>query len=342
MKRSQDGDGGRDPGRKRPRDGTTNITMPCVLKILTPEVLASAIIGKGGTVISQMRQSTQAKIGLSDHSEFFPGTDCRILTAQGNNEESLTELCRQIIAKISESAASSPGEQLGRPDELRLRAVVPRAAAGGVIGRGGAMIKQLREKSGAKLSISDPVGSGPGAEQIVDIGGTQQALETVMSEVNHQVQAVNSEPWFQGWASGAGTHLSGGQQSWNGRGQSSPGTHGPRSGGLHGPSYGQGSKEVDLMFRIAEEMPRYVMEDSRGFALSCIVPNRLVGGIIGRGGTGTKEVQSLTGTKIGIREIPGDPENRTMNIAGPLASTCAAYMMMMKRYLDSEAASTGR
>ncbi|CAL1132087.1 unnamed protein product [Cladocopium goreaui] len=62
----------------------------------------------------------------------------------------------------------------------------------------------------------------------------------------------------------------------------------------------------------------------------------LVGGLIGRGGAGTKEVQMLTGTKIGIREIPDDPDNRSLNIAGPLANTCAAYMLMMKRYLDSE------
>merc|ERR1719272_387223 len=86
-------------------------------------------------------------------------------------------------------------------------------------------------------------------------------------------------------------------------------------------------------------MPGYVMEDTRGFAMSCVVPNRLVGGLIGRQGANTKEVQSSTGTKIGIREIPGDPENRTLNIAGPLAATCAAYMMMMKRYLDVESES---
>merc|ERR1719162_2835342 len=95
---------------------------------------------------------------------------------------------------------------------------------------------------------------------------------------------------------------------------------------------------VDVMMRVAHSLPAYVMEDSRGFALSCVVPNRLVGGLIGRGGAGTKEVQMQTGTKIGIREVPGDSENRSMNIAGPLANTCAAYMLMMKRYLDAEAA----
>merc|ERR1719261_2232949 len=102
-------------------------------------------------------------------------------------------------------------------------------------------------------------------------------------------------------------------------------------------SGGRKDHGVDIMMRVAHGLPPYVMEDSRGFALSCVVPNRLVGGLIGRGGAGTKEVQMFTGTKIGIRDIPGDTENRSMNIAGPLANTCAAYMLMMQRYLDAEA-----
>merc|ERR1712060_324864 len=101
--------------------------------------------------------------------------------------------------------------------------------------------------------------------------------------------------------------------------------------------FGQGGQGVDMMVRVAQGLPPYVMEDSRGFALSCVVPNRLVGGLIGRGGGGTKDVQNNTGTKISIRDIPGDPDNRSMNIAGPLSNTCAAYMLMMKRYIDAEA-----
>jgi len=92
------------------------------------------------------------------------------------------------------------------------------------------------------------------------------------------------------------------------------------------------------MMQVAEGLPAYVTEDPRGFALSCVVPNRLAGGIIGRGGSGTKEVQQLTGIKIGIREIPEDPDNRSMIISGSLPNAVAAYMLMMKRYLDSELA----
>merc|ERR1712190_156407 len=107
----------------------------------------------------------------------------------------------------------------------------------------------------------------------------------------------------------------------------------PPMAAVRGTSY----SGIATMVQVAQSLPPYVMEDSRGFALSCVVPNRLGGGLIGRGGAGTREVQNATGTKIGIRERPDDPDNRSLNIAGPLSNTCAAYMLMMKRYLDAEA-----
>lgn len=309
--------------------------MPCVLKFLTPEALAAAVIGKGGQVIAQMRQQTQAKLGLTDHSDFFPGTDSRVLTAQAGSMEALMQVTQQIIAKLDECAQACPSEPVGGPGELKLRVLVPRAAVGSIIGKGGANVKQLRESSGAKIFITDATGSGPGAEQIVAITGPTSALEYVMSEVNTQIQALCEEPWFQTWATAttAGALTMGGEKGY-GKGS------GKNGGGYRGGGGGYGSPGVDLMLSVAQGLPGYVMEDSRGFALSCVVPNKLVGGIIGRGGSGTKEVQSLTGTKIGIREIPGDPDNRSMNIAGPLSNACAAYMLMMKRYLDSEASSS--
>lgn len=320
--------------------------MTYALKFLTPEVVASAVIGKGGAVIAAMRQSCQAKIGLTDHNDFYPGTDCRVLTAQANAEESLYEVARQIIAKITECAQATPSESLGQPGELKLRTLMPRAAVGGVIGKGGATVKALREQTGAKISISEAIGSGPHAEQVVAITGSQQALEYVMMEVNKQVQALFKEAWFQSWVTGGSASAPAPMSRNGGQGYAPPSLS--HHGSHHGSSGGVGSavgyaaaagpgQGVELMGRVAQNLPQYVMDDARGFAMSCVVPNRLVGGLIGRGGSGTKEVQGITGTKIGIREIPGDPENRSMNIAGPLSNTCAAYMLMMKRYLDAEA-----
>mmetsp|Transcript_16144 Transcript_16144/g.47061 ORF Transcript_16144/g.47061 Transcript_16144/m.47061 type:complete len:347 (-) Transcript_16144:86-1126(-) len=306
----------------------------CTLKILAPEALAAAIIGKGGAVIAAMRSSCQAKIALTEHAEVYPQTDCRVLTAQAGSEESLNDVSRQIIAKVAELAkVSKDAEAVGQDTELKLRTVVPRAAVGGIIGKGGATIKQIRETSGAKVSISEPLNgsTGPSAEQLVAVTGPAQALEYVLVEVNKQIQALRNEPWFAAWATTQGA----------GRGMASaPGASysalAPMANVRGGPLAG-----IDIMLRVANSLPPYVMEDSRGFALSCVVPNRLVGGLIGRGGSGTKEVQMITGTKIGIREIPDDPDNRSLNIAGPLSNACAAYMLMMKRYLDAEAAGAG-
>lgn len=328
MKRGPDGNGDGPVANKR--SGSTNVSMQCVVKFLAPEAMAAAVIGKGGSVIAEMRESCQAKISLTEHGKVYPQTDCRVLTAQANTEESLNDVSKRIIAKIAELVkGNTVSEGVGHEDELKLRTLVPRSAVGGIIGKEGKRIKQIRETSGAKISISEPAGTGPGADQLVLVAGSTQALEYVVMEVNKQIQTLNSEPWFQTWAGTTGVVENA--------------MFGIASGGpqvaLRGPPSNMNSPGIDLMMRVAQGLPPYVMEDSRGFALSCIVPNRLVGGLIGRGGAGTREVQNATGTKIGIRELPDDPDNRSLNIAGPLSNACAAYMLMMKRYLDAESQS---
>jgi len=312
-KGSKKGDGGRGP-----------TTLQYGMKFLTPEVLASAIIGKGGAVIAEMRTSCQSQLALTDKGEFYPSTDCRVLTAQANEPESLTKVTHEIVIKAAELAKGQNSEGTAGDDgDLKLQTLVPKAAVGGIIGKQGSAIKQLCETSGAKISISDPSGSGAGAEQTVTISGTAQALEAALKEVNSQIQLLNGESWFKTWLQARGGVYGGNQDA---------------SMSFGGGGRMHSSAGVDCMMRVANQLPPYVMEDSRGFALTCIVPSRLVGALIGRGGAGTKEVQMQTGTKIGIRDIAGDPENRSMNIAGPLANTCSAYMLMMKRYLDAEAA----
>jgi len=313
-------------------------TLACGMKFLAPEPLAAALIGKGGTVIASMRSSCSARLSLTESGEYFPNTDCRILTAQTHDEESMLEVIKQVLAKVVATVrAGSAPEAMGSEAEMRLKVLVPRAAAGGIIGKGGVKIKEMRENTGAKISINDPTGTGPGADQLVSLSGTAEALESVLEEVNTEVQTLNNEPWYPSWvsANAAASASSGYSYGKYYGGGGGGGGYGARD------YYGPQSAGIDTLMRTAQALPPYVMEDSRGFALSCVVPHRLVGGLIGRGGSGIKEVQQSTGTKIGIRDIPEDPDIRSLNIAGPLANTCAAYMMMMRRYLDAEAQMSG-
>merc|ERR1712232_776004 len=109
--------------------------MPCVMKLLAPEAMASAVIGRGGKVIAEMRESTGAKIGLTEHSELFPGTECRVLTAGTSDEDSMSDLCARIIAQVAECAKDAPSEDMGQDGEIKLRALMPKAAVGGIIGK---------------------------------------------------------------------------------------------------------------------------------------------------------------------------------------------------------------
>eukprot|EP00929_Paragymnodinium_shiwhaense_P048080 TRINITY_DN24365_c0_g1_i1.p1 TRINITY_DN24365_c0_g1~~TRINITY_DN24365_c0_g1_i1.p1 ORF type:complete len:354 (-),score=61.58 TRINITY_DN24365_c0_g1_i1:316-1377(-) len=320
-----------------------------VIKVLAPQHLASAILGRGGSSVEAMRQSTGASIGLSAKDDHYPGTDHRVLTCGGDDVGCLDEVCKQLVEKLAEAASGHPSDSLGSGDSLKVMALMPRAAVGGLIGKGGTYIKQLREETNTRIGVSEPYGSGPEGVQVVTVTGKPDGLVGVLQEINKQVQALNTESWWEAWA----TEKQRGKASYGnysdrydyGDSYSYEGYDSYDSNYNYGESSrrsgGRGRQRTDPgveeLCRIAHEIPDYVTQDSRGFAMSCVVPSSLVGGLIGRGGAGTKEVQQATGTKIAIREVPGDPENRQLNISGPLPNTCAAYMLMMKRYLDAEA-----
>lgn len=302
--------------------------LACTLKFLASEALVAAIIGKGGSVIASMRTSCKARLQFSDYGDVYPGTELRVLTASANEEENLNSIVDQILVKLGEVAAEhNDTENVGTEKEMTIRLLVPRSAVGSLIGKGGTNIKELRESSATKVTIQDASVMGPGADQVVTVTGEPEGIKTVLQHVNSDIQSFKDEPWFPAWATQPGT------VPWN-----LSSITGTFTGGTVGAS--SSSSGVDLMLRVAQGLPPYVIEDSRGFAVSCVVPNNLVGGLIGRGGTGTREITNLTGAKIKIREIADDPENRALHIFGPLPATCAAYMLMMKRYLDVEQQST--
>jgi len=319
---------GKGKGGGKQSGGAPREYLTCALKFLATEAFVAGIIGKGGAVISGMRTSCKAKLHFTEYGEVYPGTESRVLTAQTNDEELLNQVIEQMVAKLDEVAKDgSDAENSGVEGDLKIKVLVPRAAAGSIIGKGGVTIKLLRESSGAKISISDASSWGPAADQVVSVQGEEEAIKTVLEEVNKHIQALKDEGWFQGWATTPGT------VSWA---YSNLGGGGASSSRVYSHTPG-----IDLMLSVAQNLPPYVMEDSRGFALSCVVPDDLVGGLIGRGGSGTREIETLTGAKISIREISDDPGNRTLNIAGALPAACAAYMLMMKRYLDVEQQSAG-
>merc|ERR1740129_889823 len=91
--------------------------------------------------------------------------------------------------------------------------------------------------------------------------------------------------------------------------------------GMDAPAASSGAQGADMVIRAVKDLPPDVAADPRGFMLRCVLPGHMVGALIGQGGSGTKEVQDFTGTRISILGGVEDP-TRIMSIEGPLLNVC--------------------
>lgn len=124
----------------------------------TPALLPT---GKGGATIAELQQSSNTRIQLSQATEHFPGTSDRMLLTSGGISDVLTAL-HLMFAKLNaditaQRVAAGGGHDNEAEETLPLRMVVPSAACGGIIGKGGSNIRHMIEDSGAGITLSHQV-----------------------------------------------------------------------------------------------------------------------------------------------------------------------------------------
>merc|ERR1712176_1057408 len=137
-------------GADNKRMNTGQINTKPLLKLLVPNYVAGALIGKGGTLIQEMKEKYGGDIRLSANGDVYPGTDERIIVLTGEENE-IIELNTCIMEKICEVVSRQPSDETRRE---QAKIVLTNAAAGLLIGRGGSTVKAITESSKAKLSIS--------------------------------------------------------------------------------------------------------------------------------------------------------------------------------------------
>ncbi|XP_057660814.1 heterogeneous nuclear ribonucleoprotein K isoform X2 [Diorhabda carinulata] len=133
MKRGADADMG--SPQKRSRRGDEEV------RLLIPSKVAGSIIGKGGQNITKLRSQYKASITVPD----CPGPE-RLLTLS-SDMDSVCNIVNDVVPNLEENGASING------NELDLRMMIHQSQAGCVIGKGGQKIKEIREKTGARIKI---------------------------------------------------------------------------------------------------------------------------------------------------------------------------------------------
>lgn len=151
MKRSMNDGDGEYGAKRRSVGGLSN-----ELRILLPSQNAGAIIGKGGSNINKLRQNYQATVNVPD--------------SQGPERVLLLSCDDNVIVEAFREVLSMLDERSNMPGSHRVRLLVHQSQAGGVIGKSGSKIKELRESTNAQIKVFSeccPIS----ADRVVEIGG---------------------------------------------------------------------------------------------------------------------------------------------------------------------------
>ncbi len=120
-------------------------------RVLVPSKVAGSIIGKGGSNIQKLRTDNNANVRIPD----CPGPE-RVMTILTNDSESAVKVVEQSLPFMTEDAVrGGPGGAANSsPDAaVELRFLIHQSIVGGIIGRAGFKIKEIRDNSGANIKV---------------------------------------------------------------------------------------------------------------------------------------------------------------------------------------------
>lgn len=350
MKRINDGFAGAPP--KRSRVGPDDVEV----RILIPSKVAGSIIGKGGGNIARLRADFVAKVTVPD----CPGPE-RILTVISAFENAINVI-NEVLPNLENSAAARGGK--GRPpkeeaepaDDVDLRLLVHQSQAGCIIGKGGGKVKELREKTGARIKIysaccpdsTDRVVQMTGAgntaidclKEILDLIKTQAPIKGPDNPYDPNNYDDYYADEYGGYgvggggpygasigAAGAGGPARGGPMARGPPGRFAGGPPPPRGAPMVGPP-GRGGFRGGYGDECEEEID-YNMPPARNMNLGngvgpggvrnstqVTIPKDLAGAIIGKGGTRIRKVRMESGAEITIDEPLPGSTDRIITISG--------------------------
>ncbi|KAL8443319.1 hypothetical protein Emed_006902 [Eimeria media] len=207
---------------------TTLDAESCYCKVLVTNHLAGIIIGQAGHEIRTLKNTTGAKIVLSPHGMYFPGTTERIAAIEGP-EQAVFQVLDWILDKMvdqrqlldlpldqhhqlqqqlqqqqqQEEEEQQHGSSTGGlispagtfpPRATCFRICVPRAVVGCLIGKNGGYIQSLRVATGAAINVSPlfVTAEEACAERVVSVESRRrQSLKTAAFTL---VRKINSHP----------------------------------------------------------------------------------------------------------------------------------------------------
>ncbi|XP_048879644.1 poly(rC)-binding protein 4 isoform X1 [Brienomyrus brachyistius] len=322
-------------------EGGMNVTL--TLRLLMHGKEVGSIIGKKGETVKRIREESSARINISEGS-------CpeRIITITGPTE-CVFRAFTLITLKLEEdlTALVANGTVTSKPP-VTLRLVIPASQCGSLIGKGGSKIKEIRESTGAQVQVAGDLLPNS-TERGVTISGTQEAIIqciklicTVILESPPKGATIPYRP-----SPTPGAILLSGNQVFEASEFGSHPLFSVAQGGLDlqqayalQNQYGIPHSELVKLHQLSVQQGLAPMaqpatpvlpgieSNSQTTSQELLIPNDLIGSIIGRQGTKINEIRQVSGAQIKIGSQLDSTSDRHVTITGtPISINLAQYLI---------------
>ncbi|KAF1392319.1 hypothetical protein PFLUV_G00051560 [Perca fluviatilis] len=324
-------------------DGAMGVTL--TLRLLMHGKEVGSIIGKKGETVKRIREESTARINISEGS-------CpeRIITITGQTD-CVFRAFTMITFKLEEdlTALVANGTVSSKPP-VTLRLVIPASQCGSLIGKGGSKIKEIRETTGAQVQVAGDLLPNS-TEREVTISGSQDAIIqcvklicTVILESPPKGATIPYRP-----SPTPGTVLLAGNQVFETSDFGSHPLFSVAQGGVDMQQtyavqshYGIPHSELAKLHQLSMQQQGLapisqsatqvlsggVDANSQTTSQELLIPNDLIGSIIGRQGTKINEIRQVSGAQIKIGSQIDSTSDRHVTITGtPIAINLAQYLI---------------
>jgi hypothetical protein len=244
-------------------------------------------------------KASNAKLSISSSGEYFPLTNYRVILIKGNLVA--INIAQSTLWRIVASANAAKGVE---ETEVSGHILIPEAASGLIIGRGGINIKRISTESGALCSL-DSKEEVLFGERIMSISGPLDGCITAVSMVIEKFmeeptpsQYLNKSPRYN---SSTGIFAYG-----NNGGKGSLETS-------SGPGYRVVSAETTIIVAVTDH---------------------LVGSVLGTKGAVLRELESISGADIAISsraDMSDSAKERIITITGEPSQAQAALILITQK-----------
>ncbi|XP_021471160.2 poly(rC)-binding protein 4 isoform X5 [Oncorhynchus mykiss] len=298
-------------------DGGLGVTL--TLRLLMHGKEVGSIIGKKGETVKRIREESSARVNISEGS-------CpeRIITITGSTD-CVFRAFTMITYKLEEDLTTlvANGTISNKPP-VTLRLVIPASQCGSLIGKGGAKIKEIRESTRAQIQVAGDLLPNSTERGVTILGSQDSVIQcvklicTVILEV-FEASDFSPHPLYSLSQGGLDLHQA----------YSVPNQYGiPHTelAKLHQLSMQQNMQQSPMCQPTTTVLPG--MDSNSQTSQELLIPNDLIGSIIGRQGTKINEIRQVSGAQIKIGSQLDGTNDRHVTITGtPVSINLAQYLI---------------